>query len=115
EVDPAMRLAAMQVQGHREDGELGYNDEIQHQVRPGRIDQALGKEIDYRIEHGFYQRRSKGDYTRAMQVALPAGICRATRLTKRLRRRGGTSPYRARHGARRRLLQVEIAGENGVW
>jgi hypothetical protein len=46
EVDGAMRLAAMQVQRHREDGDLGRDQEIDRKRAPAGLQQAAGEEIE---------------------------------------------------------------------
>ena len=66
EVDAAVGLAAMQVQGHREDRELRDDDEIDDQHRPGRMGQAIGKKRDNRIEHEIPPGKSNHDYTRRL-------------------------------------------------
>ena len=45
EIDAAMGLAAVQVQGDREDGELGGDQQVQGECAPAGLQQAAGEDI----------------------------------------------------------------------
>jgi len=52
EIHAAMGLAAMQVQRHRENGELGHHQDVHQRGNPAGVGHAVGKEIEYCVEHG---------------------------------------------------------------
>src|SRR3546814_10440211 len=51
EVDAAMRLAGMQVQGDREDGQLGGDQQVDGERNPAGLQQAAGEELWNRNRH----------------------------------------------------------------
>ena len=51
EIHAAVRLAAVQVQRHREDRQLGDQDEIRQQGGPGSVNHAACEEVHQGIEH----------------------------------------------------------------
>src|SRR5699024_8642548 len=52
EVHAAMRLAAMQVQRHRENRQLGDDEEVNKLRHPRGVRQAVVEEIEQQIKHG---------------------------------------------------------------
>src|SRR5690606_38436735 len=53
EVDAAVGLAAVQVQGHREDGQLGGGQEVREKAPETGLDEAAGEEVEQGSGHGF--------------------------------------------------------------
>jgi hypothetical protein len=51
EIDAAMRLAAVQVQGHREDGQLGEHQQHRQHAPPADVEQAGTEEVEDRVGH----------------------------------------------------------------
>jgi hypothetical protein len=52
QVHATVGLAAMQVQRHRENGELGHDQHVDQHGQPTGVRQAVGQEIEYCIKHG---------------------------------------------------------------
>jgi hypothetical protein len=60
EIHAAVGLAAMQVQGHREDGELGGDQQVEQQGQPVGMEQAAIEPVEEGSEH----RRLRGSHPR---------------------------------------------------
>ena len=67
-----MGLAAMQVQRHREDGELRHDQHVDQHGQPTGVRQAVGQEIEYCIKHGETPRCMKSQSKRG--VSVPASM-----------------------------------------
>ena len=50
-IHPAMRLATVQIQRHREDSDLGDHQQIQQHLKPAKLQQATGNKIQNRRRH----------------------------------------------------------------
>ena len=59
EIHAAMRLAAMQVQGDGEDGELGRHQHVQQDGEPTGVRQAVRGKIEQGIEHCVHIREGR--------------------------------------------------------
>src|SRR3546814_17252708 len=73
EIDAAMGLAAMQVQGHGEDGELGDEQEIQGDGAQPPAGEARFKPVVQGCRHEWFSER-RGDVT-MMPVAANGVTC----------------------------------------
>ncbi|MNM53407.1 hypothetical protein D3C81_645100 [compost metagenome] len=72
EIHAAMRLAAVQVQGHREDGELGEHQQHRQHAPPAQAGNTTSEEREQRIGHCRTPGRSVPDETSATHD----GACR---------------------------------------
>src|SRR5581483_5070464 len=69
-IHTTMRLRAVQVQGHRENGELGDDKNEQCDAEPAGMPQAMAQKIEKKVDHrvrglfGWRSRRSHGKHCR---------------------------------------------------
>jgi hypothetical protein len=59
EIHAAMGLAAMQVQRHREDGELRHDQDVDEHLAPACAGETIVQEIEYRVQHEKHRVRDK--------------------------------------------------------
>ena len=62
EIDTAVRLAAVQIKRHREDGDLGHDQQIDQQRAPAHLQQAASEKIDQGRKHGGGARIGQPDH-----------------------------------------------------
>jgi hypothetical protein len=69
EIHTAMRLAAMQIQRDRKDGQLRHDEEIDELGHPRRVGEAVVQKIQDKVEHEITPPKEKGLYVSQLRVA----------------------------------------------
>ena len=55
ELHATVSLAAMQIQRHRHDGELGHDQHIDRNLAPTGVRKTVVEEVEYSVKHGSYR------------------------------------------------------------
>src|SRR3546814_16334711 len=74
EVDAAVRLAAVQVERDREDGQLGGDEQVQQHFAPAELEQATGEEIPGRSKHRKTDSRDRKSVVEGKSVSVRVGL-----------------------------------------
>src|SRR3546814_3228969 len=69
EVDAAVRLAAVQVERDREDGQLGGDEQVQQHFAPAELEQAAGEEIKDRSRHRVRSEEHTSELQSLMRIS----------------------------------------------